>query len=361
MALLSIIIPVFDQLPYTKQCIGGIFDTMANYPVEIIVVNNASAADTKSYLDSLAGKVKAIHNDENRGFSHACKQGAHEASGDFLLFLNNDIRPLPGWLEPMLDIFQKYPDAGIVGSKLLFPDRTIQHCGIVFPETKTPYQLYRGCPSELPIANSVCEFQSVTGACLLIPRSLFKETGGFDETYVNGMEDVDLCFKIQRRMKKSVLFCPQSVMIHYEGRSLNRQKKMRDNVGHFFKTWGGEIAHDDFIYLNRDAMEAFMHGKWISFRHTITGQEFLPPEVECEKVVALIQNKQYQEALPILEAMFTDDPYDHFALNKLGEISIASKSLPAAYNFYSKLLELSPNNQVISQFVTKLMPFRNPA
>ena len=201
----TIIIPVFNKVEFTKKCIESIIKNTPQNLFKIIIIDNASTDDTLNYLKSLEGDVRVITNEKNLGFAKACNQGAQMASTEYLLFLNNDTEPEKGWIEPLIEVLDKDTSVRAVGSKLLFPDGTIQHAGVViFNDKKLPDPLvarhiYYGQPKNLPEANQLREYQALTAACLLIRKSAFNDAGGFDEGYWNGYEDVDLALSFKRR------------------------------------------------------------------------------------------------------------------------------------------------------------------
>ncbi|MDY6986512.1 MAG: glycosyltransferase [Thermodesulfobacteriota bacterium] len=255
----SVIIPAFNQLEYTKQCLEALFKNTPEEMYELIVVDNGSTDGTKEFLTTLRQRATVITNGENLGFARACNQGARAASGKYLLFLNNDTLPLPRWLEEMVEVAEKDETVGIVGSKLLFPDGTIQHAGVVVSANGLPYHLYRGCPGDMPCANQQRSFQIVTAACMLIGRDLFFETKGFNEGYVNGCEDIDLCLKVGES-KRRVVYNPKSVLVHFEGKTEGRQDQMDHNKRLLLKTWGKKLRQDDVSYLQQDGMELRVDG-----------------------------------------------------------------------------------------------------
>ncbi len=224
----SIIIPVFNNLELTKQCLTTLAFATTGVDYEVILVDNGSTDGTASFLQTLQGDVRIIQNDENLGFAKACNQGAKAARGKYLVFLNNDTIPQPNWLGPLVQEVDEHPDVGIVGSKLLYPDGTIQHAGVVFMrEGLGPYHIYQKMPADSPAVNRRREFKAVTAACLLIRRDLFEAVGGFDEAFVNGFEDVDLCLKVRRRGAQ-VVYQPRSVLYHLESQTPGR--KTHDGV-----------------------------------------------------------------------------------------------------------------------------------
>ncbi len=248
----SIIIPVFNQVEYTKKCLEALVENTPDDLYEVIIVDNGSTDGTKEFLKCLEGDVKIITNQENLGFAKACNQGAREASGKYLVFLNNDTIPQKGWLEELVRVADADEDIAVVGSKLMFPDGTIQHAGVGIADSKLlAGHLYRGYPSDFPPANKPRDFQVVTGACMLVKKDIFFSIGGFDEAYVNGCEDIDLCFKIREEGKR-VFYNPRSVLTHFEGKTEGRQNKMDDNAKILFERWGGRVKPDYERYLMDD-------------------------------------------------------------------------------------------------------------
>ncbi len=247
--LVSIIIPVFNKMEYTKNCISTLYQVTPSNLFELIIVNNGSTDGTKEFLEDFVKdhpNLKIINNKENFGFAKACNQGAQLAKGEYLLFLNNDIIPLANWLEEMLNIIKNDKKVGIVGSKLLFPDGTIQHAGVVicdFPEPISPHHIYYKKSANILEVNQVKEYKAVTGACMLIPKRVFDQVGRFDEKFINGYEDVDLCFKV-RELGYKVIYCPNSVLYHFEGQTNNRHKFEYENVKRLNQKWQGKIKPD---------------------------------------------------------------------------------------------------------------------
>ena len=241
----SIIIPVFNQLEHTSRCLEAIERNTSETDCEIIVVDNASSDGTADYLEKIKRHVRTVTNTENLGFSKANNQGAGIARGEFLVFLNNDTVPQPGWLEAMVDSARSRPDVAVVGAKLLYPDDTVQHAGVVFNERRcSPYHVYQGLHRDHPAANREREFPVVTGACMLVRRSVFQEVNGFDESYVNCFEDVDLCLKVRERGHK-VLYTPRSVAYHFEGQSEGRRDAVLKSGQILAIKWGDKLPLDE--------------------------------------------------------------------------------------------------------------------
>lgn len=245
----SIIIPVFNQLNYTKQCIDRIRSNTPG-PFEIIVVNNGSTDGTKEYLDSLQpGEFKIQHLNENTGFINACNQGAKLATGEFLVFLNNDTLPEDGWLEALISAMETIPNVGAVGAKLVYPDGKLQEAGSLVFSDSTPWNFGKGDDAEKPQYNYIRETPYSSAACLLIPRKLFEQIGGFDQRYSPAYwEDVDLAFEVRKRGFK-VIYQPAARIIHFEGitggTNVNSgyKKYQVRNQEIFREKWAAELKH----------------------------------------------------------------------------------------------------------------------
>ncbi|MGP0595140.1 glycosyltransferase [Nitrospira sp. T9] len=243
----SIIIPVWNKVALTRQCLTHLAEVTDGCSYEVIVVDNASTDETPAFLSSLSGDIQVITNPANYGFAKACNQGAASAKGRFLVFLNNDTIPKPGWLRALLNEVESHQDVAIVGSKLLYPNNTIQHAGVVFAKhCLTPYHIFRGAPGDLRAANVRQEFQVVTAACMLIRREEFNAVGQFDEIYQNGFEDVDLCLKVGKRGKK-VIYQPESVLYHLEHQTPGRKdhEAERHNGIVLMERWASSIVVDE--------------------------------------------------------------------------------------------------------------------
>ncbi|WP_447973761.1 glycosyltransferase [Nitrospira sp. Kam-Ns4a] len=233
----SIIIPVFNKVELTRQCLTALAQVTHGVTYEVIVVDNASSDETPAFLRSLGGDVQIIRNPDNRGFATACNQGAHAARGQYLVFLNNDTIPLPGWLTALVDEAEQHPEVAIVGSRLLYPDGTIQHAGIAFSRTWfRPYHLYRGFPADAAVVNRRRDLQAVTAACCLVRREAYEAVGGFDEAYRNGFEDVDLCLRIRDRGGR-IVYQPRSVLYHLESQTEGRFTHDEANGHRWFTRW----------------------------------------------------------------------------------------------------------------------------
>jgi GT2 family glycosyltransferase len=269
----GIVMPVYNKYEYTKKCLDKIFSTKEQTSFEIIFIDNASTDETKKNLRE-DKRIKYIANSKNLGFAKACNQGARETKARFILFLNNDMEPLPGWLDNLTKEIKKDKSIAIAGSKLLYGDGTIQHAGIAFDD-KGPYHIYRKEKREKPYVNKQRFLQGVTGACLLIRRSIFEKIGGFDEGFVNGYEDVDLCLRVINSGKK-ILYCPKSELYHYESMTEGRLDHKDLNRDRLLSKWRGKMVPDHKKILKED-------GNLNQFEKIVMENEELKKELELIK------------------------------------------------------------------------------
>jgi GT2 family glycosyltransferase len=236
--LVSIVIPAFDKWAYTFKCLMAIAQATRDVRHEIIVVDNASSDETAQALP-LLDQVRVLRNPENLGFARACNQGAAMARGRYLLFLNNDTEPRDGWLSAMVRAIESAPDVEVVGNKLLFPDGTIQHAGVAFaygvPFPLTPFHVHYRAPADAG-GDALVTVQAVTAACMLVRPARFAAVGGFDEGYVNGYEDVDLCLKIGDAGGR-IVYAPDSVVVHHESVSEGRFAHDGANIDRLNRRW----------------------------------------------------------------------------------------------------------------------------
>lgn len=239
----SIVIPAFNRAQLTRQCLDALFATTGGQTVEIILVDNASDDWTPEYLATLGERIRVIRNDTNRGFAHACNQGAEVAVSDQLLFLNNDTIPQTGWLEALIKGARE-EQADIAGARLLYPNGAIQHAGVAFGRDMGPYHIFSGFAADDPAVVRRRHLQAVTAACMLVKRDLFLQLGGFDEGYRNGFEDLDFCLKASERGAR-ITYIPECVVIHLESASEGRKQHDAANIARFNLRWQGRIYIDD--------------------------------------------------------------------------------------------------------------------
>jgi GT2 family glycosyltransferase len=254
MAKVSIIITVFNHAALTERCLGSV----GIGEFEVVVVDDGSSDETPRLLDSLRTQVKAVRHSSNQGFSTSCNDGAAVASGEYLVFLNNDTVPQPGWLEALVEFTDSHAHAAVVGSKLLYPDNTVQHAGVVICQDRYPRHIYTGFPAEHSAVTKSRQFQIVTAACMLVRRQAFMAAGGFDTAFRNGFEDVDLCLRL-REAGQEVHYCAKSIVQHLESVSPGRFKRDHENISLYRERWMGRVQPDDVMYYLQDGLLQFTY------------------------------------------------------------------------------------------------------
>lgn len=228
-ATVSVVVPFRDRPELLRACLRGLRAT-TGAEVEIVLVDNGSRDEgLMRSLRRMERRCRAVvvRRDEAFNFSRLCNAGAKVATGEYLLFLNNDVEPInDDWLANMLAAVHA-PGAGVVGATLLYPDDTIQHAGMYPAADGRHLHAYRGLPASHAGAHGECgslrEAGAVTGACLLVRRDLFDAVGGFDEALPVTGNDVELCRRVRER-GLSVLVSPDARLYHYE--SLSRGYSM---------------------------------------------------------------------------------------------------------------------------------------
>ena len=212
----SIVIPVHGQWPRTLACLRAIAAHPPACAVELVVVDDASPDETGRYLAQIEG-LRVVSRAANGGFIAACNDGADAARGGFLVFLNNDTVPQPGWLDALLGTFERFPDTGIAGAQLLYPDGRLQEAGGVVFADGSAWNYGRFAWPDDPRYAYVREADYVSGAALAIPRALFERVGGFDARYAPAYyEDTDLAFAV-RAAGLRVRCQPAARVVHDEG------------------------------------------------------------------------------------------------------------------------------------------------
>jgi GT2 family glycosyltransferase len=213
----SIIIPVFNKAEFTFQCIRSLLQEIDFSENEVIVIDNASTDQTEAVLAHFANVVRVIRNEKNRGFVDACNQGAAAARGKYLVFLNNDTKVLPGWLDNLIETIEANFENGAVGSMFLYPDGSIQEAGsIVWRNGDAHHYGWGASPADRRF-RFAREVDYCSAASLLIKTEIFQRLGGFDQRFAPAYyEDVDLCFGV-RSLGYKVIYQPLSRLVHYEG------------------------------------------------------------------------------------------------------------------------------------------------
>ena len=216
--VVSIVIPAFNESHMTIECLRSIAANPPSVPFEILVGDDHSTEPEFENIRSIEG-IEVVTTVQNSGFGANSNNAAQHARGEYLYFLNNDATLRPGSVDNLLGTFTHFPNTGIAGSKLVFPDGATQDAGGIIWRDGTAWNYARGRATTDSASNYSRVVDYVAGASLMIPRVLFSDLGGFDDLYAPAYyEDVDLCMKVAE-LDFEVRYQPASVIIHAEGRS----------------------------------------------------------------------------------------------------------------------------------------------
>ena len=258
--LVSLIVPLRDQVVYLKKLVESLKkSTYGNW--ELVLVDNGSKEEeTLSYLDSLSRdnpRVKVLRADVPFNYPLLNNMALSAASGEYLVLLNNDIEVItPSWMEEMLGICA-LPQVGAVGAKLLYPDGTVQHAGVVVGLLGVAGHVLKDLGGEEGgYGNrllSTQEVSSVTGACLMVKRRVYEEVGGLDESLAVAFNDVDFCLQIRKALYQ-VVFTPYALLTHYESKSRGledtpeKQLRFSKECEAFQERWEEYLREGDPFY-----------------------------------------------------------------------------------------------------------------
>lgn len=214
--LVTIIIPVYNQWNYTYHCLKSIKENTQDVKYEIIIADDVSMDETKDIQNYIAN-INVIRNETNLGFLLNCNNAAKRARGKYIHFLNNDTNVQKNWLSSLVSLIESSNDIGMVGSKLVYPNGKLQEAGGIIWNDASGWNYGRLDDPEKPEYNYVKEVDYISGASILIKKSLWEEIGGFDKRYVPAyFEDSDLAFEVRHKNYK-VMFQPLSIVVHFEG------------------------------------------------------------------------------------------------------------------------------------------------
>ena len=214
--IVSILIPVYCKSEYTLACLKSIADHLPKVSFEILVLDDKSPDNSAQELQKVKN-IQVIVNPENLGFTKSCNYGATFAKGEYIYFLNNDTKVQEGWLDELYKTFELFPGTGVVGSKLVYPDGSLQEAGGIVWQDGSAWNFGRNQRPDLPVFNYAREVDYVSGASLMTPTKVFKELGGFNEIYAPAYcEDTDYALNARSKGYR-VIYQPMSAVTHFEG------------------------------------------------------------------------------------------------------------------------------------------------
>jgi GT2 family glycosyltransferase len=270
--LVSIIIPTKDKLELLRPCVESVLERTTYEPFEILIVDNGSVESrTAKYLNEIDGhsKVRVLPYPSPYNYSAINNFAVREAKGAYLCLLNNDTEVVEDeWLTELMR-YAVRDDVGAVGAKLLYPDRTIQHAGVVVGIGGAAGHAHRNLPDTeagyFSQAHTPQFVTAVTGACLVVEKRKFLGVGGFDEEGLAvAYNDVDLCLKLEHSGWRNV-YVPHAVLIHHESKSRGKDyspsqiDRYRRELKIFQNRWGTTTYDDPLLNPNLDrSSETFL-------------------------------------------------------------------------------------------------------
>jgi GT2 family glycosyltransferase len=232
---LSIIIVNYNVKEFIQNLLHSVFKSGCNLKYEIIIIDNASDDGSAEFINEKFLDVNLIVNNKNIGFGKANNIGLSAAKGKYILLINPDTLIREDTLEKMISFFEKNPDAGLAGCKILNPDGSLQlACRRSFPGPWTSFCKVTGLSSLFPNSrlfarynltyldeNQIHEVDAISGSFMMMKREVYEKVGGFDEQFFMYGEDLDICYRIQKAGWK-VYYTPDTQIIHYKGESTKR-------------------------------------------------------------------------------------------------------------------------------------------
>lgn len=223
--LVSVIIPNKDEKETLQTCLEMLEKNTSYQNFEIIIIENNSTTDEifKYYKElSKDPRIHLLRWGKEFNYSAINNFGVAHAKGEYLLFLNNDVKAInPDWMEEMLGVCQR-PEVGGVGAKLIYPDNTIQHAGCVIGMGGIAGHMFVDMPADrtgyLHKASLLQDMSAVTAACLMMKKNVFEEAGGFTEDLAVAFNDVDLCLKV-RKNDHLIVYDPYARLYHMESKT----------------------------------------------------------------------------------------------------------------------------------------------
>lgn len=250
--LTSIIIPFHNRIDLTVACLRSIRENTVG-PYEVILIDDASSESVEGLHREFEGpQVKFIRNHVRQSFSKNNNSGARAAGGKYLCLLNNDTLVRPNWLAPMVRLLEREPGIGVLGNKHLFPDSgLLHHCGLACDDTGHPFHLHPHTDPGAPAVNYQRDVPIVTFACVMIPRAVYGELGGLDESFLTGYEDCDFCMRA-REAGYRVTYTPSSTICHYGQATPNRKANDQANLDLFRKKWMDKLERGGLARITRE-------------------------------------------------------------------------------------------------------------
>lgn len=249
-------------LPLTQAMLASLEATVDFTDKQLVLIDDASSDGTASYLKTLVRReeITLLQNASNLGFAASNNFAAQAAKGEILVFINNDLELSENWLAPMLEALSSGTDAGAIGNvQRNFSSGLIDHAGIFFDLEGLPTHAHKN--RRHPPRGSIIERNAVTAACLAIRKDVFESVGGFDESYRNGCEDVDLCMKLKQNGFR-LYVALKSVVRHHVSVSPGRNDHNERNTEIFRKRWSSVTSQLGQIEWPREYFRKYARYWW---------------------------------------------------------------------------------------------------
>jgi GT2 family glycosyltransferase len=255
--VVSIVVPTRDRADLLRTLVDSLEAKTAYPRWELVVLDNASSEpESVAYLAELGRRHRVVRDASPFNWSAINNRGVRAATGRVLLFLNNDIEVRDeGWLEALVEHAVR-PEVGAVGARLLYPNGTIQHAGVVLGIGAVAGHAFKHFAGDTTgyfgQAAAIRDVSAVTGACLMVRRDAFEEVGGFDERLRVAFNDIDFCLKLRVRGYLNI-YTPYATLVHHESATRKALHPPADEAL-MLERWRDVLANDPYYspHLTRE-------------------------------------------------------------------------------------------------------------
>lgn len=321
--LVSIIIPVYGKLDFLAKCLYSIQEAKTNIKYEVIIVDDCGPQKVSKFFDEKINNVTIHTNKKNTGFTNTCNKGAEISRGEYLCFLNSDTIVTDFWIDNAVNGFKLAKNIGIVGSKLLYDDGSLQEAGGIVFSNGDAANIGKNENADSSWFKYFKDVDYVSGAALTIKKSDFEKLEGFDKRFTPAYyEDTSLCLDIRHKLKKRVVVNPLSVVLHHEGATNGTD----ENSG--FKKFMS-INKDKFIEKHKEELknygESYKNLWWDRDKYIKGNVLIIDQCIPTPK-----EDSGSKDMDNILRALLNQNYRPHlFALSNRGET-------PETYGYYEK-------------------------